>query len=168
MVHHFSVCACMRRLSSPSARLSHGPAAHTEGVAASCLPKRPRLPAQRAGPPPLLPQAYVDDHLLCELPGGGRLQHAAILGQDGGVWAQSEHFPAITPDEVAALVKGLTDSAQLAQSGIRIAGEKYMMVAGEPGEVIRGKKGAGGRRRAAGCCSSSWEYRVPWANLFSQ
>jgi hypothetical protein len=31
----------------------------------------------------------------------------------------------------------------LLQNGIRIGGEKYMMVAGEPGEVIRGKKGPG-------------------------
>ena len=33
-------------------------------------------------------QAYVDDHLMCQLPSGGQLQHAAIWGQDGGVWAQ--------------------------------------------------------------------------------
>lgn len=29
------------------------------------------------------------------------------------------------------------------QSGMFIGGEKYMMVAGEPGEVLRGKKGPG-------------------------
>lgn len=34
----------------------------------------------------------------------------------------------------------------LPQNGIRIGGEKYMMVAGEPGEVLRGKKGAGEKR----------------------
>lgn len=45
-------------------------------------------------------QAYVDDHLLCELPNGGHLQHAAIVGQDGGIWAQSENFPAISSEEV--------------------------------------------------------------------
>lgn len=89
-------------------------------------------------------QAYVDDHLMCDLPGGGKLQHAAIVGQDGGVWAQSAEFPSITADEISALVNGLTDTSQLAQSGVRIGGQKFMLVAGEPGEVIRGKQGAGG------------------------
>ena len=45
-------------------------------------------------------QAYVDDHLLCELPKGGVLSHAAIIGQDGGVWAQSPGFPALHDGEV--------------------------------------------------------------------
>jgi hypothetical protein len=47
-------------------------------------------------------QSYVDDHLMCELPNGGQLQHAAIVGQDGGVWAQSENFPALTSDEACS------------------------------------------------------------------
>lgn len=29
------------------------------------------------------------------------------------------------------------------QNGLRIGGEKYMMITGEPGDVLRGKKGAG-------------------------
>jgi profilin len=78
------------------------------------------------------------------LPSGGRLAHAAILGHDGGVWAQDPGFPEVTDAEVAALLRGMDDPAPLAQSGIRLAGEKYMMVAGEPGEVLRGKKGPGG------------------------
>jgi profilin len=78
------------------------------------------------------------------LPSGGQLVHAAIVGHDGGVWAQDASFPAITDDEVAALMRGMNDAGALAQTGVRIGGEKYMMVAGEPGEVIRGKKGPGG------------------------
>ncbi|GAB4813583.1 hypothetical protein N2152v2_000629 [Parachlorella kessleri] len=88
-------------------------------------------------------QEYVDDHLLCELPGGGRLKAAAIVGKDGGVWAQNNDFPDISADEVATLVRGLADSSSLA-GAIKFGGEKYMLVAGEPGEVLRGKKGAGG------------------------
>jgi profilin len=38
-----------------------------------------------------------------DLPNGGRLTAAAIVGQDGGVWAQSEKFPAVTPEQVRAL-----------------------------------------------------------------
>ena len=44
-------------------------------------------------------QSYVDDHLLCELPAGGQLASAAIVGQDGAVWAQSEGFPDITAEQ---------------------------------------------------------------------
>ena len=48
-------------------------------------------------------QEYVDDHLMCELPNGGSLKSAAIVGSDGGVWAQSPDFPTLSNDEVRAL-----------------------------------------------------------------
>eukprot|EP00887_Chlorella_sp_A99_P001601 scaffold8.g1601.t1 len=89
-------------------------------------------------------QAYIDDHLLAPLPGGGHLAHAAIIGLDGGVWAQSPKFPEMSEAEINATVKGFHDAGALAAAGLRIGGEKYMVVAGEPGEVIRGKKGPGG------------------------
>ena len=60
-------------------------------------------------------QAYIDEQLMVVLPGGGQLSHAAIYGLDGGCWAQSADFPAPTDEEIAALVKGFTDSSQLAQ-----------------------------------------------------
>ena len=56
-------------------------------------------------------QTYVDDHLLVPLPNGGQLAHAAIVGQDGGVWAQDAGFPAITVEETQALVKGCNDTS---------------------------------------------------------
>jgi profilin len=89
-------------------------------------------------------QAYIDERLLQPLPGGGRLKHAAILGHDGGVWAQSDDFPEITDEEMDTIMKGFDDSSVVAQNGLRLGGEKYMMLAGEPGEVLRGKKGSGG------------------------
>ncbi|DBA71234.1 TPA: Glutamate 5-kinase [Trebouxia sp. C0005] len=70
-------------------------------------------------------QTYVDDHLLVPLPNGGQLSHAAIVGQDGGVWAQ----------DAAGGYGGL------GQSGVKLGGTKYMLIAGEPGSVVRGKKG---------------------------
>ncbi|RRT37213.1 hypothetical protein GW17_00049839 [Ensete ventricosum] len=36
-------------------------------------------------------QTYVDDHLMCEIE-GHHLTAAAIIGQDGSVWAQSANF----------------------------------------------------------------------------
>lgn len=39
-------------------------------------------------------QTYVDDHLMCEIE-GNHLSAAAIIGQDGSVWAQSATFPQV-------------------------------------------------------------------------
>lgn len=41
-------------------------------------------------------QTYVDDHLMCEIE-GQHLTSAAIIGNEGGVWAQSETFPQACP-----------------------------------------------------------------------
>ncbi len=40
-------------------------------------------------------QSYVDDHLMCQVSGGNTLTAAAIVGQDGLVWAQSAGFPQV-------------------------------------------------------------------------
>ncbi|KAI3711198.1 hypothetical protein L2E82_41099 [Cichorium intybus] len=37
-------------------------------------------------------QAYVDDHLMCDIE-GNHLSAAAIIGLDGSIWAQSSNFP---------------------------------------------------------------------------
>eukprot|EP00252_Welwitschia_mirabilis_P027880 TRINITY_DN975_c0_g1_i2.p1 TRINITY_DN975_c0_g1~~TRINITY_DN975_c0_g1_i2.p1 ORF type:complete len:133 (+),score=21.27 TRINITY_DN975_c0_g1_i2:418-816(+) len=89
-------------------------------------------------------QAYVDDHLMCDLGRGNRLTAAAILGQDGAIWAQSNNFPAIKPEEVNAIVNDFQEPGTLAPSGLYIGGAKYMVIQGEPGAVIRGKKGSSG------------------------
>lgn len=89
-------------------------------------------------------QAYIDEQLMVPLRGGGALTAAAILGEDGGVWAASPAFPEVSDAEVAAVMRGFADVGSLAAAGLRLGGVKYMVVAGEPGEVIRGKKGAGG------------------------
>ncbi|KAI4974606.1 hypothetical protein ZWY2020_048213 [Hordeum vulgare] len=41
-------------------------------------------------------KTYVDGQLLCDID-GQRLAAAAILGHDGAVWAQSEHFADVLP-----------------------------------------------------------------------
>ncbi|KAJ0515580.1 putative profilin [Helianthus annuus] len=40
-------------------------------------------------------QAYVDDHLMCEIE-GNHLSAAAIIGHDGTIWAQSATFPQVS------------------------------------------------------------------------
>ncbi|KAL2940158.1 Profilin-1 [Bienertia sinuspersici] len=90
-------------------------------------------------------QTYVDDHLMCEIEGtNNHLTAAAILGIDGSVWAQSSTFPQFKPDEIAAVVKDFDEPGTLAPTGLHLGGTKYMVIQGEPGAVIRGKKGPGG------------------------
>lgn len=89
-------------------------------------------------------QAYVDDHLMVELPGGKTLAAAAIVGLDGSVWAQSQDFPEVTPEQLDALIAGFEDTAGLEEKGILIGGDKYFAIQGEKGSVIRGKKGSRG------------------------
>ncbi|PAN32688.1 hypothetical protein GQ55_5G510000 [Panicum hallii var. hallii] len=88
-------------------------------------------------------QAYVDDHLLCDID-GQRLSAAAILGHDGAVWAQSDAFPQVKPEEITAIMNDFNEPGSLAPTGLYLGGSKYMVIQGEPGVVIRGKKGPGG------------------------
>ncbi|XP_062228070.1 profilin LP04-like [Phragmites australis] len=88
-------------------------------------------------------QAYVDDHLMCEIE-GQTLTSAAIVGHDGSVWAQSLNFPKYFPEEIAAIMKDFDEPGTLAPTGLFLAGTKYMVIQGESGVVIRGKKGTGG------------------------
>ncbi|KAI5071342.1 hypothetical protein GOP47_0013593 [Adiantum capillus-veneris] len=89
-------------------------------------------------------QVYVDDHLLCPLAGGNTLTSAAIIGVEGTLWASSEKFPEILPEEITTIVNAFNDSSDIAQRGLFIGGAKYFVLQGEQGVVIRGKKGAGG------------------------
>ncbi|KAM7274488.1 hypothetical protein ACFE04_016354 [Oxalis oulophora] len=88
-------------------------------------------------------QAYVDDHLMCEIE-GNYLSSAAILGHDGSVWAKSDSFPQVKLEEVAAIMKDFEEPGHLAPTGLYLDATKYMVIQGEPGAVIRGKKGPGG------------------------
>ncbi|XP_062209697.1 profilin [Phragmites australis] len=88
-------------------------------------------------------QTYVDEHLLCDID-GQRLTAAAIIGHDGAVWAQSDAFPQVKPEEITAVMNDFSEPGSLAPTGLYLGGTKYMVIQGEPGAVIRGKKGPGG------------------------
>ncbi|KAK3415624.1 hypothetical protein EUGRSUZ_J02697 [Eucalyptus grandis] len=88
-------------------------------------------------------QTYVDDHLMCDID-GHHLAAAAIVGHDGSVWAQSSAFPQFKPQEIAAIMKDFDEPGLACSDGATPAGAKYMVIQGEDGAVIRGKKGAGG------------------------
>ncbi|PSS07388.1 Profilin-4 like [Actinidia chinensis var. chinensis] len=78
-------------------------------------------------------QTYVDDHLMCDIE-GNLLSAAAILGHDGN----------FKPEEITGIIKDFDEPGFLAPTGLLLGGTKYMVIQGEPGAVIRGKKGSGG------------------------
>ncbi|XP_074575342.1 profilin-like [Curcuma longa] len=88
-------------------------------------------------------QSYVDEHLMCETE-GHHLTAAAIMGLDGSIWAKSVSFPELKSEEITNIVKDFDEPGTLAPIGLFIAATKYMVIQGEPGVVIRGKKGTGG------------------------
>ncbi|KAL9263035.1 Profilin-like protein [Drosera capensis] len=87
-------------------------------------------------------QTYVDEHLMCDIDGSGQhLTSAAIIGHDGSVWAQSASFPQVKPDEITGIINDFNEPGSLAPTGLFLGGTKYMVIQGEAGAVIRGKKG---------------------------
>ncbi|KAJ8751047.1 hypothetical protein K2173_016228 [Erythroxylum novogranatense] len=88
-------------------------------------------------------QTYVDEHLMCEID-GYHLSAAAIIGHDGSVWAQSSNFPQFKPEEISGIMTDFSEPGHLAPTGLYLGGTKYMVIQGESGAVIRGKKGLGG------------------------
>ncbi|XP_010249471.1 PREDICTED: profilin-like [Nelumbo nucifera] len=88
-------------------------------------------------------QTYVDDHLMCDIE-GNHLTAAAIIGHDGSVWAQSSSFPKFETEEINSIMKDFAEPGYLAPTGLFLGGTKYMVIQGEQGAVIRGKKGSGG------------------------
>ncbi|KAJ7598650.1 profilin [Mycena floridula] len=83
-------------------------------------------------------QAYVDTNLV----GSGKLTKAAILGQQGGIWATSPGFN-LTQEEQNVLVQCHKNTDATQASGLRIAGEKYFTLSANERSVY-GKKGANG------------------------
>lgn len=44
------------------------------------------------------------------------------------------------PEEISAIMKDFDEPGSLAPTGLYLGGTKYMVIQGEPGAVIRGKK----------------------------
>ena len=90
-------------------------------------------------------QAYIDQQLMMPLASGHTLDHAAICGLDGGVWAQSASFPGLGDEECANLLKGFEDIGILGEKGVTIGGNKFMLIASDVEEgVVRAKNGPSG------------------------
>ncbi|CAL0324099.1 unnamed protein product [Lupinus luteus] len=88
-------------------------------------------------------QTYVDEYLMCDVD-GHTLTAAAIIGHDGSPWAYSSIFPEFKIEEIESMMKDFEEPGSLAPTGLYLGGIKYMVIQGENGAVIRGKKGSGG------------------------
>ncbi|KAK0489312.1 profilin [Armillaria novae-zelandiae] len=83
-------------------------------------------------------QAYVDDNLV----GSGRISKAAIIGQQGGVWATTAGY-SLSPEEQNAIINGYKNVSTVQASGIRAAGQKFFTLQANE-RSIYGKKAADG------------------------
>jgi len=83
-------------------------------------------------------QAYVDTNLV----GSGKISKAAIVGQQGGIWAATAGFT-LAQDEQNALLTAHANAEKTQSSGLRVAGEKYFTLSANERSVY-GKKGANG------------------------
>ncbi|KAK0501679.1 profilin [Armillaria luteobubalina] len=83
-------------------------------------------------------QAYVDDNLV----GSGRIAKAAIIGQQGGVWAASAGYN-LSTEEQSAIINGYKNVSTVQASGIRAAGQKFFTLQANE-RSIYGKKQADG------------------------
>ncbi|EIM83781.1 profilin [Stereum hirsutum FP-91666 SS1] len=83
-------------------------------------------------------QTYVDTNLV----GSGMITKAAILGQQGGVWATTAGYN-LSPEEQKAVINAFVDPTSTQASGFRLAGQKYFTLQVND-RSIYGKKQADG------------------------
>ncbi|KAK0188519.1 profilin [Armillaria mellea] len=83
-------------------------------------------------------QVYVDTNLV----GSGRISRAAIIGQQGGVWAASAGYN-LSTEEQNAIINGYKNVSSVQASGIRAAGQKFFTLQANE-RSIYGKKAADG------------------------
>ncbi|CAI5458124.1 unnamed protein product [Closterium sp. Yama58-4] len=94
-------------------------------------------------------QPYLDNlkHISDE-----KITSAAIYCQDGSPRARSESFPAVTDDQIRAIVEGFDNMNVLAANGLWLGNEKFIVIRGEPGSVIRGRNKENLNGKSDGCC----------------
>ncbi|KAJ9547831.1 hypothetical protein OSB04_020374 [Centaurea solstitialis] len=55
-----------------------------------------------------------------------------------------QHMTCAKPEEISSIMNDFNEPGSLAPTGLFLGGTKYMVIQGEAGAVIRGKKGSGG------------------------
>ncbi|RSH78073.1 profilin, required for normal timing of actin polymerization in response to thermal stress [Apiotrichum porosum] len=84
-------------------------------------------------------QAYVDDHLIAT----GKISKAAIVGKQGGIWAQSAGYNLSQAEQDFITKTAFASPDDVRANGITLGGFKFMAIQANPDEVI-GRKGERG------------------------
>jgi len=79
-------------------------------------------------------QDYVDKQLV----DSGFINHAAIIGNDGVLWAKSANFN-VTPTELTTFATHYNSPEHFQSNGITLAGTRYIFLSGTD-RVLRAKK----------------------------
>ncbi|CAI7850824.1 unnamed protein product [Closterium sp. NIES-53] len=77
---------------------------------------------------------------------------SAAYGQNGSLRGRSDSFPEATDDQIRAIVEGFNDVNVLTANGLYLGNEKFMVIQGVPGVIIRGRNKQDENRKVGGCC----------------
>ncbi|KIJ45223.1 hypothetical protein M422DRAFT_207548 [Sphaerobolus stellatus SS14] len=83
-------------------------------------------------------QTYVDSNLL----GTKKITKAAIIGQQGGVWATSAGYN-LSTEEQNAIIAGFGSPESVQANGVRLAGQKFFVLQANPRSIYGKKAGDG-------------------------
>ncbi|KAG8754998.1 profilin, required for normal timing of actin polymerization in response to thermal stress [Ceratobasidium sp. 428] len=83
-------------------------------------------------------QGYVDTNLV----GSGKVSKAAILGQQGGIWATSPGFT-LSPEEQQAIINMSKNPDAALAGGVRLAGQKYFTLQANDRSIYAKKQADG-------------------------
>jgi len=83
-------------------------------------------------------QDYVDKQLLAS----GFVNHAAIIGTDGSLWAKSAAFN-VTPSELTTFATNYSSPEFFQANGLTLAGIRFIFLSGTD-RVLRAKKNKSG------------------------
>ncbi|KAJ8080347.1 profilin, required for normal timing of actin polymerization in response to thermal stress [Marasmius tenuissimus] len=83
-------------------------------------------------------QAYVDTNLV----GSGKVSSAAIIGLQGGCWAQSPNFT-LSTEEQKAIITGFQNPSSVLSGGLKLAGQKYFAINADDKTIQLKKQGDG-------------------------
>ncbi|KAI0254572.1 profilin [Lactifluus subvellereus] len=83
-------------------------------------------------------QSYVDTNLV----GTGKISRAAILGQQGGVWAASQGY-SLSPQEQREVLASFNEPDKVQTSGVRLVGQKFFTLQADARSIYVKKGGDG-------------------------
>ncbi|KAK7469032.1 profilin, required for normal timing of actin polymerization in response to thermal stress [Stygiomarasmius scandens] len=101
-------------------------------------------------------QSYIDTNLV----GSGRINKAAILGLQGGVWAASAGYT-LSAEEQKAIVNAFSNPSTVMASGLKLAGKKFLGLRATEDSIYLKQGGSGAVLRKTKQAVLVGEYEPP-------